>query len=226
MPPDRCSQRGIRPVAGDGGFGADCRHGERRNQRGRFLEQRGIGIDDTRRVRIIGLAGRWFGWLIFQGLGSAQSHHGPVAHSACQTSSAANRTEDVRGSCERAGTKRPAGCRDQQTAGSVCGEHGSCCTFRREPVPGGMVDQPTAPSGHLLRFAAMPGRASTSGHAGASPETGEVGGASWCCCAPEHAGLAPVWHRRAHTISGTPGLALAGLSGQNPAPDLQRCAFP
>jgi len=32
-----------------------------------------------------------------------------------------NRTKDVRGSCRRAGTKRPAGCRDRQTAGSVCG---------------------------------------------------------------------------------------------------------
>ncbi|CAJ0726534.1 hypothetical protein EPIRMAN_GEN20615_04970 [Ralstonia mannitolilytica] len=173
--PDRRGHCGVRATDGDGGVGAGQRHGERRNQRGRFLEQRGIGVDDTWWVRIIGLAGRWFGWLIFRGLGSTQSLHEPVAHSACRTSSAANRTEqnrteDVRGSCQRAGTKRPAGCRDRQPAGSACGEHRSCCTFRREPVPGGMVDQPTAPSGHLLRFAAMSGRATTSGHAGASPE--------------------------------------------------------
>jgi len=98
MPPDRCSQRGIRPVAGDGGFGADCRHGERRNQRGRFLEQRGIGIDDTRRVRIIGLAGRWFGWLIFQrpGQRAIAPRAGSTQRMPDEQRSEQNRTEQNR----------------------------------------------------------------------------------------------------------------------------------
>ena len=194
--PDRRGHCGVRATDGDGGVGAGQRHGERRNQRGRFLEQRGIGVDDTWWVRIIGLAGRWFGWLIFRGLGSTQSLHEPVAHSACRTSSAANRTEQNRTEQKTYGEVVNALAQRGQPAAGTGNPPGAPVANTEVVALSGVSrsleewwTSPRRPVGTCCDLRRCPGERPPAATPVRALRTGEVGGASWCCRAPEHAGL-------------------------------------